>query len=138
MGSTLTAVIAGNLRARLAWLGIKHHDFAAKMGWSRHTCHNKLNGLSGLNAEEVGQAAKVLGLEDPGLLFAPPGGFTGEPAIPTRSIKMNWGMGTHDRPYGQQIWHHRVRVNCGRPRPASGMSNTGLSASPVSEPLRNA
>ena len=73
---SITRIIAANLRARLAWADMKHQDFALRMGWSRHTCHNKLHAVSALSAEEVSRAAQILGIDDPGLLFSAPPSFS--------------------------------------------------------------
>lgn len=71
---TTRDVIAANVRARMAWVGMTYKELQLAMGWSRGTAHNKLHGITGMTAEEIERVAAHLGAE-PGALFEIPEGF---------------------------------------------------------------
>lgn len=83
--STTVQVIAANVRARMAWLGISVNEVQAAMGWSRRTVYNKLHAVTPFNADELDQVAGHLGCE-PGDLFRVPEGFTGPSVSSTSAL----------------------------------------------------
>lgn len=75
-------VVAANMRARLAWLGMEARELQAAMGWSQRTTYNKLHGVTAVSADELPRIADVLST-DPGSLYQVPNGWA-EPPVPER------------------------------------------------------
>lgn len=87
-------VVAANVRARLAWTRGNHAWLRQEMGWSQRTVQNKLAGVTPITAEELAALAGLFGLDDPGLLYRVPDGFTAVTA-PSRCIGV---------PSGHSLW----------------------------------
>lgn len=71
---TSDQVVAANVRARLAFLGVNDLYLAERLGFSRRTMYNKLHGITRWTAEEVADAARVFDTI-PGALYEIPDGF---------------------------------------------------------------
>lgn len=68
-------LVAANVRARLAWSGLRQVHLMARFGWSKRTAYNKLTGVTGFSDDELSSLAELFGLKDPGPLFRVPEGF---------------------------------------------------------------
>lgn len=94
-------VVAANVRARIAWLGVSGPQLAAALGWKERTTFNKLRGTYSFTADELAQLADYLGLADPGPLYRVPETFTvrapvREPAlglVPSTKEQPSWSEG---------------------------------------------
>ena len=81
VGMTHTdAVVAANVRARLAWSGYTLSSLAPLVGMSQQSLSNKVRALRSFSADELARIAGVLGLADPGPFYRIPDGF-GEPIV---------------------------------------------------------
>lgn len=87
-------IVTGNIRARLAWLGVKVETLQSAMGWSRRTVYNKLHGITAISADELDAIARHLGLEDPGPLYRVPDSFPVPESVPGLLTWRYWQLPT--------------------------------------------
>ena len=66
------ALIAANIRARLAWAGITDKQVMERLGWPRRTSYNKLHGITAITAEELQVLAEAFDISIDALFEAPP------------------------------------------------------------------
>lgn len=64
----LSGRLAGNIRAEIARQGMRQEDLAAKLGISRSTLNQRLQGRSQFTVGDLGEVAQILGVTPAALL----------------------------------------------------------------------
>lgn len=97
---TRRAVVAANVRARMAWLDMSRPELATRIGINQRTLFDRLEGNRPFNDDQLWLIAEALGLETPAPLFEVPPGFP--PAVRSRA------QGLLPCTFGQQGWSDGV------------------------------
>lgn len=71
----IDAVVAANVRARLAWRKITGQQAAKLLGLSQQSMSNKLRGVTPFSFQQLVELAELVGMEDPGPFYRLPEGF---------------------------------------------------------------
>lgn len=101
-------VLAGNIRARMGWLGISRMGLVELTGIPRRTLFDRLEGRGPFKDDQLWRIAVALGLDSPAALYEVPAGFPPPPAPVAAKTVRKRGDGLLPCTYGQLCWSEGI------------------------------